>query len=131
MPGGAQETGENPEEGALWELREECNVGGVVVRQTSHVWYAPDNQAYSSLVDIGDQTPCLGHDPEISTGKQPLVLVNVRWLSLSEITARDRTFLWTAGLLGVGGFLAEVEEWGDDTSYPGLQHSSKPAEGDA
>jgi 8-oxo-dGTP pyrophosphatase MutT (NUDIX family) len=131
LPGGAQEADETPEEGALRELREECNVDGAVVRQTSHVSYGPDNEAYSFLVDIGDQNPWLGHDPEVTEGKQPLALVDVQWLRLSEIPERDRTFLWASGLLGVGDFLTEVEGWGDDTSYPGLEHSNKPAGGDA
>jgi 8-oxo-dGTP pyrophosphatase MutT (NUDIX family) len=120
LPGGGQEAGETPQEGALRELSEECNVDGVLVRQTSHVSYGPGNEAYSFLVDIGDQHPVLGHDPEVAEGKQALALVDVQWLRLSEIPERDRAFLWAAGLLGVGDFLAEVERWGDDVSFPGL-----------
>ena len=130
MPGGAQEGGETPQEGALRELREECDVDGVVVRQTSHLSYGPDDEAYSFLVDIGDQIPSLGHDPEVPDGKQPPVLVDVQWFRLSEISERDRAFLWAGGLLGVGEYLAEVRDWGDDTSYPGIEDSHEPA-GDA
>ena len=117
LPGGAQEPGESPEEGALRELQEECKVSGVVVRQTSHVCYAPDDETYSFLVEIGDQTPALGKDPELPAGRE--VLADVRWLRLHEIPERDRAFLWAAGLLGIGSFLKEVATWGDDTSYPG------------
>ena len=124
LPGGAQEADETPEQGALRELREECNVDGVVVRQISHMSYGPDDETYSFLVDIGDRNPWLGHDPEVSEGKQVLALVDVQWLCLSEISERDRTFLWAAGLLGVGEFLSEVENWGSDTSYPGEEHST-------
>ena len=131
LPGGGQEADETPEQGALRELREECNVDGVLVRQTSHVLYGPDNETYSFLVDIGQQNPRLGYDPEVSEGKQALVLVDVQWLRLSQIPERGRTFLWAAGLLGVGGFLAEVEGWGGDNSYPGREHSNKPAGDDA
>ena len=114
LPGGAQEPDETPEQGALRELREECNVDGVVVRQTSHVSYPPDDEkeydeTYSFLVDIGDRNPWLGHDPEVAEGKQALALVDVQWLRLSEIPERDRTFLWAAGLIGVGDFFSEVE----------------------
>jgi ADP-ribose pyrophosphatase YjhB (NUDIX family) len=119
LPGGAQEADETPEQGALRELREECNVDGVVVRQTSYVSYGPDNDAYSFLVDIGDQNPWLGHDPEVSEGEQTLALVDVRWLRLSEVSEKDRAFLWSVGLLGVGEFLAEVKSWGSGKSYPG------------
>ena len=118
LPGGAQEAGETPEQGALRELREECNVDGVIVRQTSHVSYAPDDETYTFLVDIGDRNPSLGQDPEVPEGRQ--VLVDMQWFPLSEISERDRTFLWAAGLLGVEDFLSEVLNWGSDTSYPRL-----------
>jgi 8-oxo-dGTP diphosphatase len=119
LPGGAQEAGETPEQGALRELREECKVDGVVVRQTSCVSYAHDDETYSFLVDIGNRNPSLGYDPEVAECKRALALVDVQWLRLSEIPERDRTFLWAAGLLGVEDFLSEVESWGSDTSYPG------------
>ncbi|MBN2466000.1 NUDIX hydrolase [candidate division WOR-3 bacterium] len=116
LPGGALEPGETPEQGALRELREECQVTGVVVRQTSHVCYAPGDETFSFLVEIEDQTPALGNDPEVPTGRE--VLMDVRWLRLREVAERDRAFLWAAGLLGTGNFLKEVEAWGNDTSYP-------------
>ena len=118
LPGGAQEADETPERGALRELREECNVDGVVVRQTSSVSYANDDDAYSFLVDIGDQNPSLGYDPEVAEGKQTLALVDMQWLRLSEISEKDRTFLWAAGLLGVEDFLSEVERWGKRHKLP-------------
>ena len=80
--------------------------------------YAHDDDTYSFLVDIGDQNPTLGYDPEVAEGKQTLVLVDMQWLRLSEIPERDRTFLWAAGLLGVEDFVSEVERWGSHTSYP-------------
>lgn len=129
LPGGALEDGETPEQGALRELKEECNVIGTVVVQTSHVCYAPDDETYSFLVNIGDQDPSLGYDPDVAEGQE--VLADIRWLKLSEISERDRTFLWAAGLLGVGTFLSEVESWGDETSYPVKEHSNKLAGGDA
>ena len=116
LPGGAQEPGETAEEGALREVREECKVSGVVVRQTSHVCHAPDDETYSFLVEIEDQMPTLGSDPEVPAGRE--ILIDVRWLRLQEVPERDRAFLWAAGLLGTGSFLKEVEVWGADTSYP-------------
>ncbi len=126
LPGGAQEAGETPEQGAIRELREECNVSGVVVRQTSHVCHAPEDETYSFLVDIGSQTPSLGSDPDVAVGYE--VLADVRWLSLDDIPERDRVFLWAAGLLGTGAFLAEIESWGDDTSYPTETSGKRAAE---
>ena len=119
LPGGAQLPGETPGQGALRELKEECNVDGVIVRQTAHVDYGMEDETYSFLVDIGDATPRLGHDPELSEAGRPAILVDVQWLHLSQIPERDRTFLWAAGLIGVGDFISEIETWGNDTSYPG------------
>lgn len=93
--------------------------------------YAYHDETYSFLVDIGDQTPSLGHDPEVAEGKQALALFEIQWLRLSDIPERDRTFLWAAGLLGVEDFLTEVGSWGSGTSYPGKEHSNKPDAGDA
>ncbi|MFC2077854.1 NUDIX hydrolase [Candidatus Bipolaricaulota bacterium] len=117
LPGGALEAGESPEEGAVRELREEAGVQGHVVRQTG---YALDAQGrvdtHTFLVDIGDQQPSLGHDPEV--GADAAILIDVQWMALREIPERDRVFLWRAGLLSVPGFLEEIETWGDAISYP-------------
>lgn len=116
LPGGGVETGEQPHEAALRELEEECCVTGSIVRRTSHITYS-DSEAITYLVDIGDQTPRLGADPEFVDTDQ--ILVEVKWLRLREVPERDRAFLWAAGLLGIAGFLAEVESWADEISYPG------------
>jgi ADP-ribose pyrophosphatase YjhB (NUDIX family) len=119
LPGGALEPGETPEQGVLREMREECNVDGVAVRATAYALDVYAHETHSFLVDIGDQEPSLGSDPELADGKQRPILVDMRWLRLCEIPERDRAFLWAAGLLAVDDFLAEVESWGSDTSYPG------------
>ena len=116
LPGGAVEPGEDPSAAALRELNEECRVEGTLLRQTSLLSYAPDDQTYTFLVDIGDQEPTLGDDPDVP--EEHKVLVDVRCLSLSEIPERDRAFLWAAGLLGVHEFFVQVEAWGNAISYP-------------
>jgi ADP-ribose pyrophosphatase YjhB (NUDIX family) len=131
LPGGALEPGETPEEGALRELGEECKVDGVIVRRTSFVLDVYAGETYTFLVDIGDQRPSLGHDPEFAARGEAPILVDVQWLCLSEIPERDRAFLWAAGLLGVGDFLDEVERWGGDTSYPGEERGGSPTSDDA
>ena len=118
LPGGALEIGETPAQGALRELHEECQVIGKIIRQTSSVCYSPDDQTISFLVDIGDQKPLLGTDPDVDEESQ--VLADLQWLRLAEIPERDRVFLWAAGLLAASGFLAEVQEWGEAISYPGV-----------
>jgi 8-oxo-dGTP diphosphatase len=117
LPGGGVEEGESPAAAALRELAEECRVEGKVVRQLSHLTYAPDDETFTFLVDIGDQEPTLGHDPDVAPGAE--VLAAVRWLALDEIPERDRAFLWAAGLLAIREVFEAVEGWGDAISYPG------------
>lgn len=116
LPGGGILPGEDPADAALRELTEECQVMGRVVRETAMVTYGPGDRHYTYLVDVGDQEPRLGHDPELDRGAQ--ILVDVRWLRLSQIPERDRAFLWGAGLLGVQPFASRVESWGSRISYP-------------
>jgi 8-oxo-dGTP pyrophosphatase MutT (NUDIX family) len=119
LPGGGWEAGETQAEGALRELQEECCVQGQVVRQTSQ-WSGPlGYETVTFLVDIGEQQPRLGTDPEALQAGVPQALVDIAWLSLEEICERDRAFLWAAGLLGVDEYWKVVESWGDGLSYPG------------
>lgn len=116
LPGGAIEPGEEPVTAALRELAEECCLAGKAVRQMSHLCYSPGDESYTFLIDVGEQEPTLGYDPEVPVGGE--VLADVRWLSLNEIPERDRAYLWAAGLLGIGEFLAQVEGWGNEISFP-------------
>jgi len=125
LPGGALETGETPEQGALRELWEECGVQGVVLRPTAHTLEVYAGETHSFLVDIGAQHPTLGADPEVAAGGQAPILVDARWMRLSEIPERDRAFLWAAGLLSVDEFAAEVESWGGEMSYPGTDRAAR------
>ena len=105
LPGGRIEANETPEKAALRELWEECRVQGTVIRPTSVVTFAPNDQYYTYLIEIGAQTVSLGTDPELK-GNQ--ILVDVAWICLNELTERDRVFLWTAGLLTIPEFSGEI-----------------------
>jgi 8-oxo-dGTP pyrophosphatase MutT (NUDIX family) len=116
-PGGGIEKGETPEQAAIRELREECNVSGKIIKKTSEYVdpYDDNNFFYTFYVDIGNQTPSLGYDPEEAKTHS---LVEVRWMSLNEIPEMDRAFLWASGLLSITEFAKELESWSREISYP-------------
>jgi len=116
LPGGGIEKGESPEQTAIRELQEECNVSGTIISKISEYPIPEGTMLYTFYMDIGDQNPKLGHDPEYSADNQ--VLVEVRWMELNEICERDRAFLWASGLLCIPQFADELTSWGDDISYP-------------
>ena len=116
LPGGGIEDNENPADASLRELKEECNVDGTIVRQTSIIFYSETDITYTYLVDIQQQIPKMGYDPEFKEDQQ--IINDLQWLSLKEISERDRCYLWSAGLLGIKEFINEVENWHNDISYP-------------
>lgn len=119
IPGGKIEEGETPEEAAIRELKEECCVEGKILgvlcayENTFEETIFAYNKVYSYLVDIDDQEPGIGVEPEYDEG-----ILDVSWLSLDEIPERDRVFLWMAGLVSIREFKNEVLNWGNDISYP-------------
>ena len=114
LPGGGTIEEEKPAQAAIRELKEECCVEGSIIAEVSHTKYPPDSQSYTYLVDIGNQEPRLGVDPESGVP----ILVDIAWLSPKEISERDRAFLWFSGLLAIPEFYSEVEQWVDDRSHP-------------
>ena len=105
LPGGRIGMAETPEQAALRELWEECRVKGTIIRPTSVVTFAPNDQYYTYLIEIGTQEVSLGTDPEL---KENQILVDIAWMGLNELTERDKAFLWTAGLLTIPEFSEEI-----------------------
>ena len=119
LPGGGIEENETPEEAALRELEEECQVKGTLIRPLT-IEFKPDleSRVYTFLVEIPeDAVPQKGIDPELPANEQSIV--DVKWMRLDEIAERDRAYLFVAGLMRVPYFHDEVLMWdGEDISYP-------------
>ena len=119
LPGGGIEENETPEEAALRELEEECQVKGTLIRPLT-IEFKPDleSRVYTFLVEIPeDAVPQKGIDPELPANEQSIV--DVKWMRLDEIAERDRAYLFGAGLMRVPFFHDEVLMWdGEDISYP-------------
>ena len=119
LPGGGIEENETPEQAALRELEEECQVKGTLVRPLT-VEYKPDleSRVFTCLVEIPeDAVAKAGIDPELPADEQSII--GVKWMRLDEIAERDRAYLFGAGLMRVPYFHDEVLMWdGEDISYP-------------
>lgn len=119
LPGGGIEENETPEQAALRELEEECQVKGTLVRPLT-VEYKPDleSRVFTFLVEIPeDAVVKTGIDPELPADEQSII--GVKWMRLDEIAERDRAYLFGAGLMRVPYFHDEVLMWdGEDISYP-------------
>ncbi|MEO6873754.1 MAG: NUDIX domain-containing protein, partial [Opitutaceae bacterium] len=112
---GGIQTSEAPGAAALRELQEECYVTGRVIKLTSTFNSGPNEFQYGYWVDIGDQTPRLGDDPDKPDSK---VLAEVAWLSLNDLGEMDGAYLWTGGLLAVEPFVSDLLNWNREPTAP-------------
>ena len=120
LPGGGVEPGETPEETVLRELKEECGLDGTILRPLAVVYGKDGSREYSFEATVPeDQEATLGSDPEYGCNAETQPLKEVLWMSLDEISEKDRAFLWADGLMNVEGYMDELISWGSEISYPG------------
>jgi 8-oxo-dGTP diphosphatase len=117
LPGGGIEKEETPAQAAIRELQEECLVSGTIVKKISEYVdpYNDNGFFYTFHIDIGNQNPSLGYDPEMTENP---ILIDVCWMALNEISEIDRAYLWSAGLLSIVQYADELSSWNRDISYP-------------
>lgn len=46
------------------------------------------------------------------------IIMDVKWMTIRDLSEKDRAFLWSYGLMDINDFWEEVISWGDAISYP-------------
>lgn len=94
LAGGGVDFGETMEEAVIREMQEELHVAAKIIHPypivKTSIWYADENDEkmdtqvilIAYLVDIGDQTPDLSHDPDWETSAYA-------WYTLDEVKQLD------------------------------------------
>ncbi len=95
LPGGGIEEDETPQRAALRELKEECGLEALALRQVSTIYYAENDAHHTFLVTEYKGVVRTGHDPELLDRQ---IIQSVAWKHVDELSRLDFALVAAGGL---------------------------------
>ncbi len=96
LPGGGIERGETPEQAAVRELKEECGLDALELRQISTIAYAENDLHHTFLITNYEGVLITGYDPELADEQQ--TIRSVAWKHIDELSKIDFALVAAGGL---------------------------------
>ena len=117
--GGAAADDSAPVSGVILDQAGLPVIGAFVLQKGTSNGTITDPDGKFTIEIPSDAVAITGYDPEFEGSESPLK--EVLWMSLDEISEKDRAFLWSYGLMQVDGFFSKICEWDNAISYPGKE----------